>query len=123
VMERQYRHGAGKTCIEIPCGVMEEGETPLEAARRELLEETGYGNGEWSHLMTLSANPGSHTNVSDTFVARNVEKIAEPHLDATEDLSVFLLTQEEVKDLLDRNELLQALMVAPLYRFFAGKLR
>ena len=42
VMERQYRHGAGSTNYEIPSGVMEKGETPLEAAQRELLEETGY---------------------------------------------------------------------------------
>ena len=41
VMERQYRHGLGKTCYEIPAGVMEKGETPLEAAQRELKEETG----------------------------------------------------------------------------------
>ena len=37
-MERQYRHALGCTCYELPCGVMEEGETPLEAAQRELEE-------------------------------------------------------------------------------------
>lgn len=43
VLEKQYRHGLGKTCYEIPAGVIEEGESPLEAAKRELQEETGYG--------------------------------------------------------------------------------
>ena len=47
VMERQYRHALGKTCYELPCGVMEQGEEPLEAVKRELMEETGYGGGEW----------------------------------------------------------------------------
>ena len=51
VLERQYRHGLGKTCYEIPAGVIENGETPLEAAKRELQEETGYGEGEWETLM------------------------------------------------------------------------
>lgn len=45
VMEKQYRHGLGVESIAIPCGVMEKGEDPLIAAQRELLEETGYGNG------------------------------------------------------------------------------
>ena len=46
VMERQYRHALGVEAYELPCGVMENGETPLEAAKRELLEETGYGGGK-----------------------------------------------------------------------------
>ena len=61
VFERQYRHGLGKTCYEIPAGVIESGETPLEAAKRELLEETGYGEGDWSLLMTISGNPSTHS--------------------------------------------------------------
>ena len=48
VMEDQYRHALGETHYELPAGVVDEGETPLEAAKRELTEETGYGGGEWS---------------------------------------------------------------------------
>ena len=51
VLERQYRHGLGNTCYELPCGVIEKGETPLEAAKRELLEETGYAGGQWQEWM------------------------------------------------------------------------
>ena len=119
VMERQYRHALGCTRYELPCGVMEEGETPLEAAKRELAEETGFGNGEWTEFMVLSANPCSMNNLVHTFLAVGVEKVSEPHLDATEELTVHLLTREEVLDLLRNNEIIQALMAAPLLKYLS----
>ena len=58
----QYRHGLGETSYEIPAGVMEPSDrSPLEAARRELLEETGYGGGEWRPLTCICANPPHRT--------------------------------------------------------------
>ena len=118
VMERQYRYAADSTNYEIPCGVMEQGETPLEAAMRELKEETGYGGGQWRELMFISANPTSMTNMTHCFVATGVEKVSDQHLDATEELEVHLLSQDEVQALLRNNEMIQSLMIAPLLRFF-----
>lgn len=118
VMERQYRYAADSTNYEIPCGVMEQGETPLEAAMRELKEETGYGGGQWRELMCISANPTSMTNMTHCFVATGVEKISDQHLDATEELEVHLLSRDEVLTLLQNNEMIQSLMIAPLLRFF-----
>ena len=118
VMERQYRYAADSTNYEIPCGVMEQGETPLEAAMRELKEETGYGGGQWRELMCISANPTSMTNMTHCFVATGVEKVSDQHLDATEELEVHLLSQDEVQALLRNNEMIQSLMIAPLLRFF-----
>lgn len=119
VMEKQYRHGLGVVSYELPCGVMEKGENPMEAAQRELLEETGYGRGEWTQLMTIAPNPGSMSNRTYCFLAIGVERVAEQSLDPTEDLTVHLLPQAQVKDMLDRDEIDQALMVAPLYKYFA----
>lgn len=122
IMERQYRHGMQVISTEIPCGVMEKGETPLEAAKRELLEETGFGGGEWTPLMDIGANPGSQNNLTHCFLATGVKKIAEQSLDASEELSVFMMDESEVRDLLLSGGLCQALMVAPLYKYFYNKL-
>ena len=62
VLVRQYRHTLGVTAMEICAGVMEQGEEPMQASQRELLEETGYGNGTWRPLMTIAPNPGTMTN-------------------------------------------------------------
>ena len=120
VMERQYRHAVGMTCYELPCGVMEEGETPLQAAQRELLEETGFGGGTWQELMEITPNPSSMSNFTHCFLAKGVDKVGEPHLDATEELEVYLLEEEEVKSLLRNNELIQSLMIAPLLKYFSS---
>lgn len=123
VMERQYRHGLGVTCYEICAGVVEEGEPPLEAAKRELLEETGYAGGEWEEIMTVCGNSSTTNNYTHCFVARGVEKVAGQSLDRTEDIKVELLSREQVKELMDGNCLTQALMLAPLWRHFAGEIR
>ncbi|MDE5561920.1 MAG: NUDIX hydrolase [Bacteroidaceae bacterium] len=118
VMVRQYRHALGVTSYELCAGVMEKDETPMQAAKRELLEETGFGGGEWSEYMTISANPSNHTNMAHSFLAIGVERISERHLDDTEDLTCHLFSPEEVFGMLRRGEIVQALMAAPLWRFF-----
>lgn len=119
VMERQYRQGLGKTCFEIPAGVMEKGETALEAARRELREETGYGEGTWEEIMTVSGNCSTTSNLTHCFVAKGVKKISGQHLDNTEDLCVHLLTLGQVRELLLSDKIRQSLMAAPLWKYFA----
>lgn len=119
VMVKQYRHGLGIVETELCAGVVEEGEEPLAAARRELLEETGFGGGEWELLSVLSPNPGSQNNLSYSFIARGVEKIDDQHLDDTEDIRVEILTEQQLINLLTTDTLKQALMVAPLWKYFA----
>lgn len=121
VMEDQYRHALGETHYELVAGVIDPGETPLEAAKRELSEETGYGGGEWLLFMTVSPNPTNHTNRSYTFLATGVEKLSEQHQEATEDIHVDIFTEAEVRELLETGQMIQALHIAPLWKYFATK--
>ena len=120
VFVRQYRHALGITAYELCAGVCETSDaSPLEAARRELLEETGYGEGNWELFMTEAVNPSTHTNRTYCFLATGVEKIAEPHLDATEELSVHLLSRSQVESLLKDDRIAQSLHAAPLWKYLA----
>ena len=121
VMVGQYRHGLQDVFMELVAGTCEQGEDPLAAAQRELLEETGYAGGEWTPYGVLSANPTSMNNLSHIFLATGVERVAEQHLDDTEDIAVHLLTEQEVLALLRADRIKQALMAAPLWKYFATR--
>ena len=120
VMVKQYRHGLGVTAMELCAGVAEDYDpSPIISAQRELLEETGYGNGYWSEFMVISANPGTNTNTVYCYVATDVEKVMEQHLEPSEDITVHLLSLDEVIELLQNNGMVQATQVAPLWKYIA----
>ncbi len=119
VMIRQYRHGIGAVYYELAAGVAEPAYTPLENAQRELMEETGYGGGEWKIWIEASANPATHTNTSHIFLATGVEPVFQQQLEMTEDIVVRVLPAAEVLRLLRAGEVFQALHAAALWRYFA----
>lgn len=118
-MVEQYRHGLRDVYTELVAGVSEPGEMPLEAAKRELLEESGYSGGQWELLMVIGQNPSTCNNLTYCFLARGVRKTDSQNLDVTEDIDVKLLSEKEVLDMLLADEMKQALMVAPLWKYFA----
>ena len=119
IFVHQYRHGLRQSFYEIPAGVCEKSDhSPMDAAKRELQEETGFGGGEWTEFMTLSANPASQTNLTHTFLARNVIPVSAQNLDPGEDLTIHLLSPDEVLELLLNGKIVQALMAAPLWKYF-----
>jgi ADP-ribose pyrophosphatase len=116
VLVRQYRHGIGRAILEIPGGTTDEGDVSMEAAvRRELLEETGYGGGIFEELGRISANPANQDNLVYCFLATGVERIAEPHLDATEQIEVVLMPLREMVRRAQASEFLQSLHVSALF--------
>ena len=120
IMVEQYRHGLDGIFVELVAGVAEEGETPLEAARRERLEEAGYGNGHWELLSVISQNPATSNNLTYCFLATGVERVAKKqHLDRTEDIAVRHLSRRQLLDLLESDGMKQALMAAPLWKYFS----
>ncbi len=121
VMISQYRHALGQTHFELVAGCCEQGETALQSAQRELLEETGYGGGEWHEFMITSPNPTNHNNFAYTFLASDVERIAEQHTEAGEDIEVHLMSKDEVLELLHADQIIQCLHAAPLWKYFASE--
>lgn len=124
LMVRQYRHGSGAVHFEIPAGTTDVTDTDLEsAARRELLEETGYGAGRWSPLMTLSANPALQNNLTYTFLAEGVVPMQAADPGGTEDLRLHAIPVSEIEALIDGGDLIQSLHVAPLLKFLLRRQR
>lgn len=121
IFERQYRHGLDIVEWEIPAGVIEKGEEPLAAAMRELMEETGFGGGSWQPFMETCQNPGTCNNITHTFLATGVSHVGAQHFDANEDLDVYLLSEGQVLEILQKDEIKQSMMAAPLWKFFATR--
>jgi ADP-ribose pyrophosphatase len=115
LMVRQYRHGISTIETELPGGVSEEGESPEEACRREVQEETGYTFGHWQYLGKVSANPSTTNNYTHLFLATGGEKTAEQKLDESEELEVLELSIDEVKALVRENRIMQSLHVNGIF--------
>lgn len=108
VLIRIYRHGLGKTHYELPGGCVDPGETPLEAAVRESLEETGYKAEHWESLGECSANPATHTNTTFLFIATNARLEQTPEQEETEEIVTVLVPLKEIPGILERGEVISA---------------
>jgi 8-oxo-dGTP pyrophosphatase MutT (NUDIX family) len=115
VLVRQYRHGSREITLEIPGGIVDPGETPAEAAVRELLEETGYRAERVEAIGTVNPNPALFENRCHTFLAPEVVRVAEIQNTQLEETSVELIPMAEIPDQLREGRIDHALVVAALY--------
>jgi ADP-ribose pyrophosphatase len=90
LLERQYRHAAGRYLFELPAGRIDEGEKELEAAKRELLEETGYSARSWKRVLYYWASPGFVAESMSLFLARGL-KAGAAHPEADEAIEIHMV--------------------------------
>ena len=96
VLVRQYRPAINRVELGLPAGLVEEGEDPGKAARRELLEETGYAGGEWEPLGAVASSPSLKDNWAHLYLARGVERTSVPQPDEYERVEVVLVPLGEI---------------------------
>jgi len=99
VLVRQYRHGMQGESLELPAGVIEPHETPEEAARRELAEETGYESDDWVRIQSVSTEPARHTTQAHFFCARGARLTQKPAPEETEVLEVLKVPLSDLRRL------------------------
>ncbi|WP_445634359.1 Nudix hydrolase domain-containing protein [Nostoc sp. DSM 114161] len=116
VLVKQYRHGVQKTVLELPGGSMDaQDDSPLEAAQRELLEESGYTSNNFIETGIISPNSATHNNLIYCFLATDVELVADLKLDITEQIDVVLLPLEKLIQDIDNGILIQAFHISSLF--------
>ena len=112
VLVRQYRPPLERMELGLPAGLVEEGEKPEAAARRELLEETGYSGGEWEPLGALASSPSLKDNWAYLFLARGVEEMAPPDPDEHELVETVRVPVGELLGLIRAGEIVSSSGVA-----------
>lgn len=118
VLVRQFRFGIWAPTLEIPGGLVDAGESPEAAARRELEEETGYVAESFRPLGNCHPNPAVQTNRIHTYLAEGCRRVHAGDPDPGEDLEVVVVPEGQVKGLVQRGEISHALVLAAFY--FAG---
>lgn len=88
LVQREYRYPLDAVIYQVPGGLVDPGEAPLETAKRELREETGYEAGIWEQLGVVQDNPGLMDGASTLFLARDLRRVTDPNRDRAEFLSV-----------------------------------
>ena len=118
LMIEQYRFGIAKKTLEVPGGMVDDGENQQKAVERELLEETGYGSQNWQYLGKIPANPVFQDAYIHHWLARDVELIGETHFDDAEDIVLKKMPIAEVFELFKKGEIEHPHTVNILLRAF-----
>ncbi len=96
VLVRQYKHGIGRSLVELPAGAIDAGESAQDAAVRELAEETGYTAERLEHVRSYVTDPTNSNAVAHLFFAHNARQDGRQRLDVTENITVELASRDEL---------------------------
>ncbi len=119
-MVRQFRHGLEAPTLEFPGGLLDPGEAPESAARREMCEETGYDAPMLAALPVLHQAPALMNNRACFFVAQGATRASVQALEITEDIRVVLVPRARATELIRRGEITSGIQVAALLLYLAG---
>lgn len=115
IFVRQFRFGNKKFELEVPGGLVEKGELPLNAGVRELKEETGYIGSNARIIGEVSPNPALQNNLCYTVLVENAEKVEEVELDHAEDIETLLVPVSEIRNIINKKEITHGLVLNALY--------
>ncbi|HVO30261.1 MAG TPA: NUDIX hydrolase [bacterium] len=111
VFVEQFRHGVRANTLEVPGGMVDAGESPSQAAARELLEETGYAGGAPVELGWIHPNPAIQDNRCWSYIVRGARRVAPAHTEGTEDIAVLEIPLRDVPRLIAAGRITHALVV------------
>lgn len=114
ILIEEWRQGTQSLSLELPAGVVDPGETAFEAAKRELLEETGYTAPRWFELGWVHPNAALQGNRCTTFLAEDARRVADPKLDPTEAIDLRLTSYAEASRWLAEGQITHAMAVVAL---------
>jgi len=115
ILIEQFRHGSGSMILEIPGGMLDDGEDPIRAATRELIEETGYTPGTMRAIGVSFPNPAIQNNTIHHFLALDCEKTADVAFDDHESIVTRLVPLSELENLVHNGEITHSLAITAIY--------